>query len=72
METERFSGTCYRAANWLRVGQTKGRTRQDSAEGKRQQVARKEIYLYPLAARFAERLRAPQSTPTPLLHDPHD
>ena len=72
VETERFRGTCYRAANWLRVGQTKGRTRQNSAQGKRQQVARKEIYLYPLAARFAERLRAPQSTPTPLLHDPHD
>lgn len=61
VETERFTGTCYRAANWLRVGQTKGRTRQDSPAGEHQQVARKDIYLYPLTTRFAERLRAPQS-----------
>jgi hypothetical protein len=65
VETERFTGTCYRAANWLRIGQTKGRTRQDSPEGKWQQVARKDIYLYPLAARFAERLRTLASSPNP-------
>ena len=64
VQTDRFAGTCYRAANWVRVGQTKGRTRQDSPEGKHQQVARKEIYLYPLIPRFAERLRVPQSTAT--------
>ena len=62
VETDRFRGSCYRAANWVRVGQTKGRTRQDSPEGKHQQVCRKEIYLYPLVARFAERLRVPPST----------
>lgn len=74
VETNRFRGTCYRAANWVRVGQTKGRTRQDSLEGKQQQVARKDIYLYPLDPRFAERLRVPQSTSIPgsLPHDPHD
>ena len=63
VETDRFPGTCYRAANWRRVGQTKGRTRQDSPQGKQQQVARKDIYLYPLDSRFAERLREPQSMP---------
>lgn len=63
VETERFGGHCYRAANWVRVGQTKGRTRQDSPEGKPQQVPRKDIYLYPLTPRFAERLRAPSLTP---------
>jgi hypothetical protein len=68
VETERFTGTCYRAANWRRVGQTKGRTRQDSPEGQQQQVARKDIYLYPLDPRFAEHLRAPQSPSNP----PHD
>lgn len=57
VETGRFAGTCYRAANWLRVGRTKGRTRQDSAEGKHLQVSCKDIYLYPLVARCAERLR---------------
>ncbi len=29
VETERFSGVCYRAANWIKVGQTQGRTRND-------------------------------------------
>lgn len=65
VETERFAGTCYRAANWLRVGQTKGRTRQDLPEGKHRQVARKDIYLYPLEARFAERLRTPPPAAPP-------
>ncbi len=32
MERDRF-GTAYRAANWVRVGQTKGRTRQDQPDG---------------------------------------
>jgi hypothetical protein len=57
VQTERFRGSCYRAANWVRVGQTKGRTRQDSPEGRQLQVPRKDIYLYPLIARFTERLR---------------
>ena len=65
VETGRFTATGYRAANWMRVGQTKGRTRQDSPEGKQQHVARKDIYLYPLEGRFAERLRAPSPSPTP-------
>ena len=65
VETQRFAGTCYRAANWVRVGQTKGRTRQDSPQGQHQQVARKEIYLYPLDPRFAERLRAAPPTSNP-------
>ena len=29
IDTSRFSGTCYRAANWILVGQTQGRGRQD-------------------------------------------
>jgi hypothetical protein len=29
VERGRFQGICYRAANWLRLGQTQGRTRQD-------------------------------------------
>ena len=62
VQTDRFTGACYRAANWVRVGQTQGRTRQDSPEGKPQQVSRKDIYLYPLVPRFAERLRVPPST----------
>ena len=64
VQRDHFAGTCYQAANWLRVGQTKGRTRQDSAEGKHQQTPLKNIYLYPLHPCFAERLRGanPPST----------
>jgi hypothetical protein len=65
VERDRFAGTCYRAANWRRVGQTKGRTRQDSPQGQHQQVALKDIYLYPLHPRFAERLRGPQPSLNP-------
>lgn len=65
VQTDRFTGTCYRAANWVRVGQTKGRTRQDSPAGQQQQVPRKDIYLYPLHPRFAQRLRVSPSTSTP-------
>jgi len=57
VQRDRFAGTCYRAANWQRVGQTQGRTRQDAPDGKWQQAPRKDIYLYALDPRFAEHLR---------------
>lgn len=65
VERARFAGTCYQAANWVRVGQTRGRTRQDGADGQQQQVPIKDIFLYPLQRRFAERLRDHQPPPSP-------
>jgi hypothetical protein len=56
IERERFSGACYRAANWLLVGQTCGRTRHDRDHSVRAPI--KDIYLYPLCADFKERLCA--------------
>jgi len=50
----RFRGTCYRAANWLRLGQTQGRTRNDRAHCIRASV--KDVYLYPLVKDFREAL----------------
>lgn len=47
VERDRFAGTCYRAANWRRVGETSGRSRQD--RDRRLQVPVKDVYLYPLA-----------------------
>jgi len=64
VERDRFTGACYRAANWIRVGQTKGRTRQDRADGTHHQVPPKDIYLYPLHTRFREYLCA--NPPQPL------
>ena len=54
VETERYRGTCYRAANWIEVGQTQGRGRQD--RDNRYAESRKAIFLYPLAADFRARL----------------
>jgi hypothetical protein len=62
VERDRFAGRCYRAANWVRVGQTKGRTRQDRADGQRHRAPIKEIYLCPLHPLFRERL---QGSPPP-------
>lgn len=65
VEAERFEARCYQAANWIRVGQTQGRTRQDAPDGQRYQVARKEIYLFPLHPRFRQHLHQPPSLPQP-------
>lgn len=47
VDTRYFSGHCYRAANWVDVGQTTGRGRQDR-DHLRHGVAPKQIFLYPL------------------------
>ena len=46
VETGRFTGGAYRAANWRCVGQTTGRTRQEKAH--RPQTPRKSVWLYAL------------------------
>ena len=46
VECDRFRGSCYRAANWICVGQTQGRSRNDPERSL--QVPCKDIYLYPL------------------------
>jgi hypothetical protein len=49
VERDCFQGICYRASNWICVGQTKGRSR-NGHPGLRVPV--KDIYLYPLTKRF--------------------
>lgn len=56
VDTERFHGGCYRAANWQEVGITTGRGRQDS-QHKRHNAARKRIFLYPLQKNACAQLR---------------
>jgi hypothetical protein len=46
VETDRFQGTCYRAANWIRVGQTTGRGKCDRTH--QPVLPRKDIWIYPL------------------------
>jgi hypothetical protein len=55
VDRSRFKGTCYRAANWLRLGTTQGRTRNDRAHRIRATV--KDVYLYPLSPDFRRELR---------------
>jgi hypothetical protein len=50
VDTERFRGTCYKAANWRFVGQTTGRTRNDRYTSIHQ--PQKAIYVYPLHRHF--------------------
>lgn len=50
----RFRGTCYRAANWIRLGLTTGRGH--NAPTKKPRVPVKEILGYPLTKRFRELL----------------
>jgi hypothetical protein len=54
LDTSRFSGVSYRAANWIRVGQTKGRGRQDRFSQREETI--KDIYVYPLEKDFRTRL----------------
>jgi hypothetical protein len=55
VETDRFQGTCYRAANWVHVGQTKGRGKLDRSH--RYELPVKAIFLYPLVRDFRLKLR---------------
>jgi hypothetical protein len=52
VERERFAGTCYRAANWRRVGATSGRSRADRQHTLRVPV--KDVYVRPLRPDFRE------------------
>jgi hypothetical protein len=54
VDTEQFRGTCYQAANWIRVGSTQGRGRQDRENERRHSA--KDIYVYVLAEDFRTRL----------------
>jgi len=57
VDTSSFLGTCFRAANWVQVGQTQGRGRQDREMKATKSV--KDIYVYPLAEDFRQRLGLP-------------
>lgn len=58
VQPDRFRGTCYQAANWVRVGQTTGRTRQSQRHRDNAVHAPvKDVYLYPLTADGCHPLR---------------
>jgi hypothetical protein len=50
VETPRFHGTCYKAANWISVGITTGRGKLDIKHS--HALSRKEVFLFPLCNNF--------------------
>jgi hypothetical protein len=54
VEKDRFKGTCYKAANWTRVGQTKGIAKRGHDHLFHGKI--KDVFLYPLKRHFRERL----------------
>ena len=56
IDPERYRGTCYRAANWVLMGRTTGRGKDDQT--KRPNRSIKEVWGYPLRRRFRELLGA--------------
>ena len=47
VDSQRYRGSCYRAANWQALGKTQGRGRMDR-EHRRHQACPKEVFVYPL------------------------
>ena len=54
IDPERFKGTCYRAANWIYLGQTTGRGKADHTH--RANRSLKELWVYPVAKDFRQQL----------------
>ena len=55
VDQKQFKGTCYKAANWVNVGQTTGRGRMDR-KNERKGMAVKDVFAYPLTNRFRQEL----------------
>lgn len=60
VDPARYSGGCYRAANWIELGETSGRGR-DDREHRRQGAQPKRVFVYPLRRDALRRLRADRS-----------
>lgn len=56
VDIERFRGTCYRAANWLCLGRSKGRG--TKSKPGQPDCSIKELWVYPLGKHFRQRLLA--------------
>ena len=52
----RYRGSCYRGANWIELGSTRGGKREDRL-AQSEAVRPKRVLVYPLVAEAARRLR---------------
>ena len=55
VDLSHFRGTCYKASNWVYLGQTKGRGRMDGS--REYALSKKAIFMYPLQKDFKACLR---------------
>ena len=55
VDPERFRGTCYRAANWVVLGRTTGRGKDDQTHRPNRSI--KQVLALPLTPRFRPLLR---------------
>jgi hypothetical protein len=60
---EQYAGTCFQAANWIGVGETRGRGRNGS---KKEGKSIKDVYLYPLRADLRARMGVSVAAVQPL------
>lgn len=70
VDPSRFRGSCYKAANWIEIGKSKGRGRQDFAN--QYQAGEKLIFVYPLQSGFREILCEGPPKPIQQAVDPED
>jgi hypothetical protein len=54
VDTSKFKGTCYKAANWIYIGKTTGRGKLEQTNTVNRSL--KDIYVYPLKKNFRELL----------------
>ena len=69
MDPARFRGRCYRAANWIAVGRTRGYGHVRGTLGYRFHGQPKEVFVYPLRRRAPARLSSARH-PIPHLRIP--
>lgn len=55
VDTEKFKGTCYKAANWQYVGKTTGRGKNDQTKKANRSI--KAVWVYPLSKHFRDKLQ---------------
>ncbi len=70
VDETQYSGTCYRAANWQRLGETCGRGRNDRSGTA--DIGRKGVYIYPLCPDWRTKLCTPPETVFRLPEAAHD
>lgn len=65
VDSSRHEGTCYRAANWRRIGSSSGRGREDRRHRDAETI--KDIYVYELEGDFRHHLGLEPHDPAPAL-----